>query len=201
MFKKRNVKGVNRRKRPRDDDIEDAKGSLSVQDGLDKSEEVGKSNGAGISTQLEPSEKASEANEEPGARNEPSKETVESLKVRARKSLFESSKLEQEERNVNEETVQLEKRANQLQKVDDQGHKLYTGKLKAKKADKWIAQSSHVKTNTVMDYQPDVCKDFLKNGYCGYGDSCKFLHYREEYKVAKKQPKEWEAVAKKHRKW
>ncbi|KAH3665815.1 hypothetical protein OGAPHI_004003 [Ogataea philodendri] len=53
--------------------------------------------------------------------------------------------------------------------------------------------SASIKTNTVVDYQPDVCKDFLKNGYCGYGDTCKFLHYRDEFKVVKApKKKEWE---------
>ena len=29
-----------------------------------------------------------------------------------------------------------------------------------------------------MDPQPDVCKDYKQTGYCGYGDSCKFMHDR-----------------------
>ncbi|KAG7701414.1 hypothetical protein KL929_000131 [Ogataea haglerorum] len=62
--------------------------------------------------------------------------------------------------------------------------------------------SSSIKTNTVIDYQPDVCKDFLKNGYCGYGDTCKFLHYRDEFKVVKNPKKrEWEEVMKKNKRF
>jgi len=34
-----------------------------------------------------------------------------------------------------------------------------------------------------FDYQPDVCKDYKETGYCGYGDSCKFLHDRGDYKM------------------
>jgi len=33
-----------------------------------------------------------------------------------------------------------------------------------------------------IDYQPDLCKDYKETGYCGYGDSCKFLHDRGDYK-------------------
>ncbi|WWC71855.1 uncharacterized protein I206_105814 [Kwoniella pini CBS 10737] len=50
--------------------------------------------------------------------------------------------------------------------------KMKTGPIKA---------TSHVRTITVMDYQPDVCKDYKETGFCGYGDSCKFLHDRGDY--------------------
>ncbi|XP_048479741.1 E3 ubiquitin-protein ligase RNF113A-like [Plutella xylostella] len=32
------------------------------------------------------------------------------------------------------------------------------------------------------DYQPDICKDYKETGFCGFGDSCKFLHDRSDYK-------------------
>jgi RING finger protein 113A len=55
-----------------------------------------------------------------------------------------------------------------------------------------------IRTVTIVDYQPDVCKDYkgkflflrldcngdlidppyLETGYCGFGDTCKFLHDR-----------------------
>lgn len=38
--------------------------------------------------------------------------------------------------------------------------------------------NSTIKTVTVIDYQPDVCKDYKETGYCGFGDTCKFLHDR-----------------------
>lgn len=32
---------------------------------------------------------------------------------------------------------------------------------------------NNIKTITVVDYQPDVCKDYKETGYCGFGDTCK----------------------------
>ena len=36
--------------------------------------------------------------------------------------------------------------------------------------------STNVRTTTVTDFAPDVCKDCKTTGWCGFGDSCKFLH-------------------------
>lgn len=33
-----------------------------------------------------------------------------------------------------------------------------------------------------FDYQPDICKDYKETGFCGYGDACKFVHDRGDYK-------------------
>lgn len=33
-----------------------------------------------------------------------------------------------------------------------------------------------------FDYQPDICKDYKETGFCSYGDSCKFMHDRGDYK-------------------
>lgn len=51
-----------------------------------------------------------------------------------------------------------------------------------------------IKSTVTVDYQPDVCKDYKLTGYCGYGDSCKFLHMREDYAAGWKLDKEWETV-------
>ena len=42
--------------------------------------------------------------------------------------------------------------------------------------------TQHIRSTVRWDYQPDVCKDYKETGYCGYGDSCKFLHDRSDYK-------------------
>ncbi|PWZ02120.1 hypothetical protein BCV70DRAFT_198401 [Testicularia cyperi] len=44
-----------------------------------------------------------------------------------------------------------------------------------------IRQQTTVRSVTVMDYQPDICKDYKETGYCGFGDTCKFLHDRSDY--------------------
>ena len=54
-----------------------------------------------------------------------------------------------------------------------------------------------VRTTTRFDYQPDICKDYKDTGFCGFGDTCIYLHDRgntmsgwqleEEYEKKKKE--------------
>ena len=50
----------------------------------------------------------------------------------------------------------------------------------------------NIRTTTITDFQPDVCKDFLQTGYCGYGDTCKFIHVRNESTQKKPVVRDWE---------
>ncbi|KAI3397307.1 hypothetical protein diail_10964 [Diaporthe ilicicola] len=59
-----------------------------------------------------------------------------------------------------------------------------------------IKAPTNIRTITVMDYAPDVCKDYKQTGFCGFGDNCKFLHSREDYKQSWALDKEWEDVTK-----
>jgi RING finger protein 113A len=54
-----------------------------------------------------------------------------------------------------------------------------------------------VRTTSRFDYQPDICKDYKDTGFCGFGDTCIYLHDRgntmsgwqleEEYERKKKE--------------
>lgn len=52
--------------------------------------------------------------------------------------------------------------------------------------------NSNVRSITVTDFAPDVCKDYKQTGFCGFGDSCKFLHAREDYKQGWQLDRDWE---------
>lgn len=48
------------------------------------------------------------------------------------------------------------------------------------------------KATVRWDYAPDVCKDYKETGYCGFGDSCKFMHDRSDYKHGWQLERDWE---------
>lgn len=60
-----------------------------------------------------------------------------------------------------------------------------------------VKAPTNIRTITVTDFAPDVCKDYKQTGFCGFGDSCKFLHAREDYKQGWQLDKEWESVGNK----
>lgn len=59
-----------------------------------------------------------------------------------------------------------------------------------------VKAPTNVRTITVTDYAPDVCKDYKQTGFCGFGDSCKFLHAREEFAAGWKLDRDWEISTK-----
>lgn len=59
-----------------------------------------------------------------------------------------------------------------------------------------LRASAHIRVSARFDYQPDICKDYKETGYCGYGDSCKFMHDRGDYKSGWQMEKDWEEAEK-----
>jgi len=51
----------------------------------------------------------------------------------------------------------------------------------------------HYRATSLFDYKPDTCKDYRDTGFCGYGDACKFLHDRSDYKSGWQLERDWEA--------
>ena len=41
-----------------------------------------------------------------------------------------------------------------------------------------IRAAQHVRVTARFDYQPDICKDYKETGFCGFGDTCIYLHDR-----------------------
>ncbi|GAB1312014.1 RNA-splicing factor [Madurella fahalii] len=59
-----------------------------------------------------------------------------------------------------------------------------------------VKAPTNIRTITITDMAPDVCKDYKTSGFCGFGDSCKFLHAREDYAHGWQLDREWENVTK-----
>ncbi|KAF7270566.1 RING finger protein mdlc [Rhynchophorus ferrugineus] len=55
-----------------------------------------------------------------------------------------------------------------------------------------IRAPANLRATVRWDYQPDICKDYKETGFCGFGDSCKFLHDRSDYKHGWQLEREWE---------
>jgi RING finger protein 113A len=45
-----------------------------------------------------------------------------------------------------------------------------------------IRAPENIRSTVRWDYQPNLCKDYKETGFCGFGDSCIFLHDRTDYK-------------------
>jgi len=56
-----------------------------------------------------------------------------------------------------------------------------------------IRRPDHLRATVRWDYAPDICKDYKETGFCGFGDSCKFMHDRSDYKSGWQLEREWQA--------
>ncbi|CAH01864.1 U2-type spliceosomal complex subunit CWC24 [Kluyveromyces lactis] len=93
------------------------------------------------------------------------------------------------EREEQEQELELRRKERTVleQEIDEDIER----KAKAKVSGFVKPVSKNMKTVTITDYQPDICKDFQKTGYCGYGDSCKFLHSRDDVAGGWKLNTDW----------
>lgn len=55
-----------------------------------------------------------------------------------------------------------------------------------------IRAASHVRVTARFDYQPDICKDYKETGFCGYGDTCIYLHDRTDTVSGWQLERQWE---------
>jgi RING finger protein 113A len=55
-----------------------------------------------------------------------------------------------------------------------------------------IRAATHVRVTARFDYQPDVCKDYKETGFCGYGDTCIYLHDRTDTISGWQLERQWE---------
>lgn len=62
-----------------------------------------------------------------------------------------------------------------------------------------VRAPAHLRASVRVDYQPDVCKDYKETGYCGFGDACKFLHDRSDYKAGWQLDRDWSTRQEKRR--
>lgn len=56
-----------------------------------------------------------------------------------------------------------------------------------------LRASAHLRASVRFDYQPDLCKDYKETGYCGFGDACKFMHDRGDYKSGQELSRDFES--------
>lgn len=90
-------------------------------------------------------------------------------------------------------------------KMGEDGKQMYTGQAgytqlaKRSKYSGPVRQTAHVRPDVRMDYARDICKDYKETGYCGYGDTCIFLHDRSDYKAGWQIEREWELEQKSKR--
>lgn len=55
-----------------------------------------------------------------------------------------------------------------------------------------IRAPTNIRTTARFDYQPDICKDYKDTGFCGYGDTCIYLHDRTDTISGWQLEQQWE---------
>lgn len=77
--------------------------------------------------------------------------------------------------------------------------KIYRGQIQQQ--NKFLAgplrAPTFVRTTCRFDYQPDICKDYKETGFCGFGDTCIYLHDRGDTLTGWQLERQWEEKRKK----
>jgi len=60
-----------------------------------------------------------------------------------------------------------------------------------------IRAPTNIRTTCQFDYQPNICKDYKQTGFCGFGDSCIYLHDRGNTLAGWELEKVWETTQQK----
>ena len=55
-----------------------------------------------------------------------------------------------------------------------------------------IRAASHIRVTARFDYQPDICKDYKETGFCGFGDTCIYLHDRGDTLTGWQLEQQWQ---------
>eukprot|EP00980_Cylindrotheca_fusiformis_P006200 scaffold1327_cov124-Cylindrotheca_fusiformis.AAC.4 len=55
-----------------------------------------------------------------------------------------------------------------------------------------IRAATNIRTTCRFDYQPDICKDYKDTGFCGFGDTCIYLHDRGDQLSGWQLDQKWE---------
>jgi len=100
------------------------------------------------------------------------------------------------------DTVASERSAMPAETADKHNSMTITAQKRDKNKPKWVGPRkapANIRMTTVIDYNPSLCKDYNETGFCGYGDSCKFLHDRGDYKGGWQLEKEWEEKQKREK--
>jgi len=83
---------------------------------------------------------------------------------------------------------------NNNSKHEEGKEKIYTGHKVER--NKFLAgplkAPTFVRTTCRFDYQPDICKDYKETGFCGFGDTCIYLHDRGDTVSGWQLEKQWE---------
>ena len=87
------------------------------------------------------------------------------------------------ERATGAEDLELLTRDDGIYRGNQVRNKFHAGPIRA---------ATHVRVTARFDYQPDICKDYKETGFCGYGDTCIYLHDRTDTVSGWQLERQWE---------